>query len=130
MELIDRYRAQYSEFTNIDEMNLEQRAKRVPAEKHFWADKLIESKREKYALLKQKKKLKDKVIKGIMNDSPVALDKKTLDKIDDTPELEEINEKIQEQEFLIEFLELLMKNVSFIAQDIKNIIELKKIELL
>ena len=130
MDLIKRYDEQYREFTNIDEMNLESRCKRVPAEKHFWANKLIEAKREKFALLKQKKKLKDKVIKGIMSDSPVVLDKKTLDNIDNTPELEDINEKIQEQEFLVDYLELLMKNVSFIAQDIKNIIELKKIELL
>lgn len=128
MELIKKYDEQYKEFTDIDDFNIESRAKRVPAEKHFWANKLIDSKIEKYSLLKQKKKLKDKVIREIMSDSPVALDKKTLDKIDDTHELEDINEKIQEQEFLIEYLELLMKNVSFIAQDIKNIIMIKQLE--
>ena len=54
MELLKRYQEQYEEFTKIDDFNIESRAKRVPAEKHFWANKLIESKIEKYSLLKQK----------------------------------------------------------------------------
>lgn len=129
LELINRYKDQYEEFTKIDDFNLESRARRVPAEKHFWSARLIDAKIEKYILLKQKKKIKDDVIKKILKESPVTLDKKTLDTIDSSYEMEEINDKIEMQVFLIEFLETLMKNVQFIAQDIKNMVDLKKIEL-
>lgn len=130
MELLKQYKEQYEEFTKIDDFNLEQRAKRVPAEKHFWVARLIDAKIEKEKLLKSKKKLKNTIIKKMMDDSPVKLDKKLLDKIDDTDHFEEINDKIKENEILTEYLELVVKAVSYIAQDIKNIVDLKTLEQL
>ena len=111
-------------------MNLDQKTKRVPSEKHFWVDKLINAKRNKDVLLKQKKKLKDKVIKGIMDGSPVTLDKKTLDNIDNTPELEDINDKLKDSEYLIEYLDHVVKIFSFLDNSIKNIIECEKLQQL
>lgn len=128
MELLKQYKEQYEEFTKIDDFNLEQRAKRVPAEKHFWVARLIDAKIEREKLFKSKKKLKNTIIKKMMEDSPVKLDKKLLDKIDDTDHFEDINDKIKDNEILIEYLELVVKSVSFIAQDIKNIISLKELE--
>jgi len=130
MELLKRYQEQYEEFVKIDDFNLESRAKRVPAEKHFWAARLIEAKIEKHKLLKRKKLTRESTIKDLLKESKVALvlDKKTIEDIDNSDKMESIMESIQDQEMLIEFLELLMKNVSFIAQDIKNIILIKQLE--
>lgn len=129
-DLLERYRTQYEEFTHIDDFNLEQRAKRVPAEKHFWVARLIDAKIDREKLLKTKKKLKKTIIDKMMMESPVKLDKKLLDQIDTTDQFEDINDKLKENELLIEYLELVVKSVSFIAQDIKNIIELRQLELM
>ena len=128
MELLEQYQKQYIEFCNIDDFNLEQRAKKVPAEKHFWVSRLIEAKIKKGQLLKQKKQLKFEVTKKLIGDAPVSLNKKTLDQIEDTPQLEQINDSLQEMDYLIEYLEHLVKAISFIAQDIKNIISIKTLE--
>lgn len=130
MELLLQYKKQYEEFANIDDFNLEQRAKRVPAEKHFWVARLIDTKIERERLLKQKKRLKKAIIDQMMSDSPVKLEKKLLDQIDNTDQFEDINDKLRDNELLIEYLELVVKSISFIAQDIKNIIALKELEQL
>jgi hypothetical protein len=51
-----------------------------------------------------------------------------MDDLDKSPSLETITQKIKEQEFLIEYLEKLVSNITFISQDIKNIIMLKQLQ--
>ena len=128
MNLLEKYQKQYEEFTKIDDFNMYERSKKVPNEKHFWICRLIESEKEKYSLIKQKKRIKDDVIKKILRESPVTLDKKTLDKIDNSNEMEEINEKLIEIDFLIKYLDLLVKSITYIDQSFKNIINIKTLE--
>lgn len=129
MDQIKEFQDQYIEFTKITDFNLEERAKRVPAEKHFWVARLIEAKRKHQSLSKKRKSIKDSAIKQLLKNSPVDINnKKIMDGIDNSPELENINDEIREVEFLIEYLDLLVRQVTFIAQDIKNIIEIRKLE--
>jgi hypothetical protein len=128
MEIIKRYQEQYEEFVRLDDFNLEQRAMRVPAEKHFWVARLIDAKIERERLYKQKAATKHTLQKKVMEEALVAINKQILDEVDKSPSLDAINQKIKEQEFLIEYLERLVSQVTYIAQDIKNIIEIKKLE--
>jgi DNA-dependent RNA polymerase auxiliary subunit epsilon len=127
-ELIKKYQAQYEEFVKIDDFNLEFITKRVPSEKHFWVCRLIDAKIEKDKLYKLKASTKHILQKRIMEESPVALNKQVLDDLDKTPSLENINQKIKEQEYLIEYLEKLVSQITFIGNDIKNILELRKLQ--
>jgi len=127
-ELIKKYQQQYEEFTKIDDFNLEDVTRRVPAEKHFWVCRLIDAKIEKDKLYKQKAVTKHTLQKKLIGESPVALNKQVFDDLDKTPSLEAINQKIKEQEYLIEYLEKLVSQITFIGNDIKNIIEIKKIQ--
>jgi hypothetical protein len=127
-ELIKKYQQQYEEFTKIDDFNLEDVTRRVPAEKHFWVCRLIDAKIDKDKLYKLKASTKHTLQKKIMEESPVALNKQVFDDLDKTPSLEAINQKIKEQEYLIEYLEKLVSQITFIGNDIKNIIEIKKIQ--
>lgn len=129
MNILEKYQQQYEEFTKIDDFNIYEKSKKVPNEKHFWICRLIESEKEKYSLIKQKKRIKDNVIKKILRESPVTLDKKTLDKIDNSNEMEEINEKLIEIEFLIKYLDLIVKSITYIDQSFKNIINIKTLEI-
>lgn len=127
-ETIKKYQQQYEEFCKIDDFTLEDRTKRVPAEKHFWVCRLIDAKIEKDRLYKSKASTKHTLQKKLMEESPVTLNKQVLDDLDKTPTLESINQKIKEQEYLIEYLEKLVSQITFIGNDIKNILELKKLE--
>lgn len=126
-ELIKKYQAQYEEFCKINDFNLEEITKRVPAEKHFWVCRLIDAKIEKDRLYKSKASTKSALQKKIMAESPVALNNRVFDDLD-SPSLEAINQKIKEQEFLVEYLEKLLNQVTFIGNDIKNIISIKTLQ--
>lgn len=127
-ETIKKYQQQYEEFCKIDDFTLEDRTKRVPAEKHFWVCRLIDAKIEKDKLYKSKASTKHTLQKKLMEESPVVLNKQVLDDLDKTPTLENINQKIKEQEYLIEYLTKIVDLITYISQDIKNILELKKLE--
>ena len=127
MEIIKKYQEQYEEFCKIDDFTLEDRARRVPAEKHFWVCRLIDAKIEKDRLYKLKASTKSALQKKVIEESPVILNKQILDDLE-CPSLDTIIQKIKEQEYLVEYLEKLVGQISFIAQDIKNIIEIKKLQ--
>lgn len=116
-----------SEFCDINDLNLADRLRKVPEEKHFWNTQLVDAEITKFKLEKRKKQLDKTLSQKVTEDSPVELNKKALGALVKGG-LEEIDDKIQEQTFLIKWLELNTKTVSFMAQDFKNIIELKKIE--
>jgi hypothetical protein len=63
-----------------------------------------------------------------MEESPVALNKQVMDDLDKTPSLENINQKIKEQEYLVEYLDRVVSLITFISQDIKNIISIKTLQ--
>lgn len=128
MELIKKYQAQYEEFCRIDDFNLDERAKRVPAEKHFWVCRLIDAKIEKDRLYKLKASTKNTLQKKIMEESPVTLNKQILDDIEKSTSLESINQKIKEQEFLVEYLTKIVDLITYISQDVKNIVEIRKLQ--
>ena len=128
MQLIKKYQAQYEEFCRIDDFNLDERAKRVPAEKHFWVCRLIDAKIEKDRLYKLKASTKNTLQKKIMEESPVILNKQILDDIEKSTSLENINQQIKNQEYVIEYLEKLVSQVTFIGNDIKNMVEIKKMQ--
>lgn len=129
MSLYEDYKKQYVEFSKINDMNLEERTMRIPAEKHYWVDRLIDAKRLKFKLLKERKLLKDANIKKAIAEGVVSLSKQTLDKLENTKDIEDIDEKIQEQELLIEYLDLIVKHITYIAHDIKNILTIKEMQL-
>ena len=129
LELLKRYQSEYGEFCKIDVMNLDDRVKRVPAEKHHWVARLIDHKILKDKLLKKKSHTKQGLIDGVVGKSPVSIGKTTLnEQLESAPSIEQLNEQIKENDFVIEYLELVVKNVTFIAQDFKNIISTIQLE--
>lgn len=124
---IKKYQQMYMDWTKIDDINLEEKCKQVPSQKQFWSSRLLEAQIKKLELEKKKKLIKDELIQSRIKDSPVALNKKTLDEVEDSDYLEKINNKIEENDVLIMALTGIVKNVTFIAQDMKNIIDSKKL---
>ena len=119
----------YADFSKFDDFNLEEKAKQVPSQKQFWASRLIDAKRDKAKLMKQKKLIRDSLTDKLGSQNVVRLDKHSIDQqIENAPSMDELNDRIAENGFLIEFLEMIFKCVQFIAQDIKNIVDIRRIE--
>lgn len=132
MSVILKYSEELQKDMYIDELNLTQVALMLPAIKHKWVSRLIFAKHQIFKFEKLKKDSKDSIISKIKNESTklslLAIDnsinnndefKKTSSKIDE--EIEELKLTV----LYLEKVENIFKNMTY---DIKNIIDLNKLE--
>ena len=129
MELLDRYIKEIEADLVLDEMNIRDVQLRLPSKKHFWVGRLIKHKVEINSLQKQKEDLKKNLLERVISDAPVQISKITAEKrIDDFQEVALLNKKIKELEYVVELLEKVEKNFNSMTYDIKNVIEILKLE--
>ena len=92
---------------------------------------MIDAKIAHYKLIKRKKSLKESIAKRIINEAPVRVTQQTAEiAAENTEELQNIAIEIKDYEFVIEYLEKVEKIMSGMGFDIKNIIEIQKMEQL
>lgn len=127
MEHLEKYDTRYKEFARITPVNFEDRVNAVPEEKHYWVTELTRKEYEKRNLLKAKKRIKDALIQQTVDEGIVSLNKQTLDNIEYRDELKDVNEKLEDVESAIIYLDRIVKNITFIGQDIKNILAWKQL---
>jgi hypothetical protein len=131
MDTLQKYQARMKEFCNLDDFNLSERLRKFPEEKHFWNTQCVDAKIQLYRLEKQRKRVESDVTEKVVQDpkTPVILNKKTLeDTVNSNSLVQDIDDKIRDHKFLLEWLELNLKTISFMAQDFKNILTHKQIE--
>jgi hypothetical protein len=131
MELIDQYQKELEEDVKLDQINLTEVVYCIPSIKHKWVARLINSKIKLNKLENLKKEVKENIISQIKENS-----KQTFISIErslDTNEIyknkcKKIDEEIENIKLIILYLEKIdniFKNITF---DIKNIIDLNKLE--
>ena len=131
MEILERYITEIEEDLKIDQFNIKEASLKSPGRKHFWVSRLINHKRNLQSLENKKLDLKKQIMDQIHDQSPVKLSTYTVDKTsDDSGMIREIQVKINEEKLIIEFLEKTEKIFSSLTYDIKNIIEIMKLEQL
>jgi hypothetical protein len=131
MEMLERYISEIEEDLKIDQFNIKEASLKSPGRKHFWVSRLINHKRNLQSLENKKLDLKKQIMDQIHDQSPVKLSTYTVDKTsDDSGMIREIQVKINEEKLIIEFLEKTEKIFSSLTYDIKNIIEIMKLETL
>jgi hypothetical protein len=129
MELLQKYIKEIAEDLKIDEINIKDVQMRTPARKHFWVARLINHKIELDKLKKKKKSLTKMLLQTAEHKTPVILSKINLEKtIEETPQIQEINDAIKENELIIELLEKTEKTFSSLTYDIKNITAIMTME--
>jgi len=113
----------------IDELNVREVQFKLPAIKHKYTGILI---RAKIDLNNKRKVLEDhrkQVIDQIKEKSHVKLTPNTLhDTANEVGSVKKIKEEIEQLELLITLLEKTEKTLSSMTYDIKNIIEIQKLE--
>lgn len=130
LTLYKKYAAEISEELEIDDFNMYEVQKKMPCIKHKWVARLIDHKIELDKIQKLRARAIDKLIEKLRKENPVALSDAALkQQAIKTEIIERIDDKISEQEMLIEYLTKIEKVCNSTSYDIKNLVDIKKLEL-
>ena len=131
MDILEKYIDEIEKDLQINEFNLKDSSMKTPARKHYWVSKLINHKKNLNKLKKEKDEIKKEITRQIIENSPVKVTLPTAERAAYNHEkMISVSDKIKEEELVIEFLEKTEKTFSAIGFDIKNIIEIMKMEQL
>ena len=113
----------------LNDLNLKQQQQRLPARKHFWVGRLVEAKIKRNDLISEKRNLKKDLVKKVIEDSPVRINQTSAESAAERYEsVVELNNSIKEQDTIIEYLEKVEKILSNMHWEIKNVIDMNKME--
>ena len=131
MELLKKYIEDINKDLYLDDFNLKEVQMRLPARKHFWVARLIEAKIKRNTLFGKKKKLKKDLVKKVIEDSPVRINQTAAETAAERYDsVVNINNSIKEQDTIIEYLEKVEKIMSMMHWEIKNIVDINRMEQL
>lgn len=128
-DTLQKYAEMVKNDLDINEINIDNVARALPSKRHFWTTKLIDNKIELLNL----KKLKDDAVRNLTSrvnaESPIKLTTGGMAKVVVSNNIiKDFDDKIARQEIMIEFLEKVEKNFFSASYDVKNIIELIKLQ--
>lgn len=128
----DEFKKIVSEITEdlkIDRMNLDEKSMRIPSIKHFWIAKLYTTKIRILTLEKKKKQKIEELKFG--HDGEIGLSKTAMiQNVNNHPEIMKMNSELEELRIIVEYLEDAKFVLGRTTDDIKNRIELEKVEKL
>ena len=130
MDFFEKIKHEINSVLVLDRINLLEKQLMLPAIKHKWVARLIDQKRLKSSLETKKKHLKADVLKTLQDSGiPSNLPKAALDrKIESSDSILKIDEQIKETEIIIEYLEKVENICRSLTYDIKNAVDLEKLE--
>lgn len=130
MELdIKKILAEIEKDVVIDELNIKEVQFKLPALKHKYVGLLVRSKITLAEKNKELEAVKKSVIDQLKEKSHVKLSPHTLSEAaNDVGSIKKLKEEIEQLELLITLLEKTEKTLSSMTYDIKNIIEIQKLE--
>jgi|LakMenE01Jun11ns_1017448.scaffolds.fasta_scaffold9697569_2 hypothetical protein len=130
-EVLNNYIQQIKADLEINQINIADVARKLPARRHHWAARLIEHKIKINELEKQKSNIIKEVSAKIGRDSPVLMSSKTIQNAaESSNDIQSINEQIATNKLIVEFLEQVQKNFFSASHDVRNIVEIMKLEQL
>lgn len=131
MSLLSKYIKDVEQDLVLNDFNIKETQLKLPAKKHFWVARLIEAKRELQELSDKEKKITKILATKIKEQSPVTLsDKTVLNLIEEQEEFAAIKEKKRDLTNVVEYLEKVEKIFGSMHWEIKNIVDLGKLETL
>ena len=128
-DIINQYLKEASIDTNLDRLEVTSTQEQLLANKHKWSARLINHKINLNNLKYKKSSLLEEYIAEYQDKEPVRVNRSIAQRaVENKKEVKAIDFKIQNEVLIISFLENIYKNVSFATNDIKNLIELMKLE--
>lgn len=129
ISLIEKYNEDIKKYVSVDEFNMKQIQMDLPATRHYWVGRLMYHKQEILKLKRIRKEAQKKIADKLEHESPVGLNPKTLEQArSNHPIIIKIDGQIAEHELVVEYLGKIEANFRSISFDIKNLIEIVKLE--
>ena len=127
--MLDEYIKELENDLKIDELYLKDYSLRLPGIKHKWVGRCMRHKLELINLRTKKEKLKKQLKDRILESSAVKPSLPVLDKlVENTDEIKDFDQKINELNLVVEFLEKSEKTLSSASYDLKNLVDIIKLE--
>ena len=128
-DIIDQYLKEVSIDTNLDRLEVTSTQEQLLANKHKWSARLINHKITLNNLKHKRLSLLEDKIHEFQSAEPVQVPRSIAERaVQNKKEITTLDQKIQNESLIISFLENIYKNISFATNDIKNLIELMKLE--
>jgi hypothetical protein len=129
VSLFEKYNEEIKKYVSVDEFNMKQIQMELPGARHYWVGRLMFHKQEIFKLKKLRKQALEKIQSKMQQESPVGLNVKTTEIASNNhPVVIKIDDQIAENEILVEYLGKIESNFRSISYDIKNLIEIVKLE--
>jgi hypothetical protein len=129
ISLIEKYNDEIKKYVTVDEFNMKQVQMDLPATRHYWVGRLMYHKQEILKLKRLRKEAQKKIADKLEHESPVGLNPKTLEQAQQNhPLITKIDSQIAEHDLIVEYLGKIEANFRSISFDIKNLIEIVKLE--
>jgi hypothetical protein len=129
ISLIAKYNDEIQKYVSVNEFNMKQIQMDLPATRHYWVGRLMFHKQEILKLKRLRKEAQKKIADRLEHESPVGLNPKTLEQAQlHHPLVGKIDGQIAEHELVVEYLGKIEANFRSISFDIKNLIEIVKLE--
>jgi len=130
METYNKYDKELAQEFVLNSINIKEVLYKLPAKKHFWASRLVQHKVEVQKLKKAKTKLISVAKTEGTAQSRIKFSKEndsTL--LDALPQIETINDRIHEQECIIELLNNAIETFKSMDWQIKSLLQLMTMEM-
>ena len=128
-DIINQYLKEVSIDTNLDRLEVTSTQEQSVANKHKWSARLIHHKINLNNLKSKRYSLLEQYITDYQDKEPVRVNKSIAERaVENKKDVKALDLKIQNESLIISFLENIYKNISFATNDIKNLVELMKLE--
>ena len=128
---LERYIDELSKDIAIDEFALKECQMKLPALKHKWVGRLVRHKRDLYKLQKQRRESVSKISDKVRDSSEIQLTRPAANKIAEKHnDIQNLDDQIRDIELVIELLDKCERIFSSMSFDMKNLVEIIKMETL
>jgi alpha-D-ribose 1-methylphosphonate 5-triphosphate diphosphatase PhnM len=129
VSLFERYNEEIKKVVAVDEFNMKQVQMDLPVQRHYWVGRLMLHKQEVLKLKRLRSQAQQKIAEKTKQELPVGVSNRSVTLAADShPIISKIDEQIAENELLIEYLTKVEANFRSVSYDIKNLIEIIKLE--
>jgi len=130
MKIIEELINELDKDTSMSELNIRDVQLKLPGIKHKYAGRLIRAKISLQELFNKRREVKQSTVDKLKEEAPYELSDPAADKMADRyDKVQEISDMINEHKLLIELLEKAEKIFGSMTFDIKNMIEIMKLEV-
>ena len=130
MDVLDKYIAELSEDTALNEFTMKDVQMKLPGIKHKWAGRLMRAKLDKETLIRNRRRLINKMSNELIERSPIKISFPVAkQKVEGHNTITDMDEELANKVVVIEFLEKAERILNSMTFDIKNLTEIMKLEI-